>query len=124
MPELIRLRSKVDDAARFADGIARIRAELNRRGFDADPREIALAYSEWSEDHYSAGWMVLPADLTFAGSIADVIAGFMEEIPPGEDRPLIDPRVAAVEALGACPSIRSVNSQLDAGYGLVNFTPN
>ena len=39
--------------------VAQIRAAMRKRGVDAADADIAWAYAEFSEDEYSAGWLLL-----------------------------------------------------------------
>ena len=54
---MTRLVYRNPDAPRYPEDVARLRAILNARGFDASDGDIATAYAAWSEDYYAAGWM-------------------------------------------------------------------
>ncbi len=58
MPDLIRL-VRPSAPIRHPDDVAWLRSILNEAGYDADPKDIQDAYSEWSETNYAAGWACL-----------------------------------------------------------------
>jgi hypothetical protein len=44
-------------AARWAEDVKRIRAAMNRLGFDASNEDISAAYDEYSEEEMCCGWV-------------------------------------------------------------------
>lgn len=65
---------------RFPDDVARLRRILNERGFDASDVLVERAYSQWSEDFWCAGWLILEDD---DQALFEALMVFLAEVPEG-----------------------------------------
>lgn len=66
------------EALRFPDDVARLRRILNERGFDAPDALVEWAYSQWSEDFWCAGWLILGDD---DQALFEALMVFLAEVP-------------------------------------------
>lgn len=74
-----RLKQLIDRTELFAEDLPKLRMALAYRGAEMSDKELGWLYSQWSEEAYSAGWMVTGND----GHLKEFVR-WLDELNPME----------------------------------------